>query len=419
MRTSQTKTRIAQARANLDAARVRVSQLGTQAQITETQTLAQVQEAEAALAAARQRLALMKEGTRKQEKTQSQLAVNQAKANYDNAKAYYERRQQLFQSGAVSKETVDEAERQLKVAEAQYQSAQAQSDLVQEGFRAQEVRVAEEDVRRAEETVRQAKANVDSNKIRKEDIEAARIQVKQAGADLQNAMAGSADFKVTAEEIHGAEAGVQQAEATISLAKEQLSNARIVSPVNAVVVTRHVNVGEMASPGMLLMKLVAVDTAYFEGIVSEVDISSLTTDLSVRVTVDSAPGKTFSGSVRRIIPVASTSNRTFRIRVSVPTGTSNSTSVKPGSFARGELILTTIPDARILPKDAMLKRDDAQAVFVVADGVAHEKTVVLGIVNDQDVQVVSGVDVGDQVVVSGADTLLDGAKVKVVRKAAE
>lgn len=418
MRFSQTNTRIEQARASLEAAKVRVSQLEIQAQITETQTSAQVQEAEAALAASSQRLSMMREGMRKQEKAQSQLAVTQAKANYDNAKGYSDRRRQLFQSGAVSKEMVEEAERQLKVAEAQYQSAQEQANLVQEGFRSQEVRMAEEEVRRSEETVRQAKANVSSNKIRKEDIASAKIQVKQAEVDVKNALAGNADIRVTREEIHAAEASVQQAEGAVALAREQLGNARIVSPVNAVVVSRTVNVGEIATPGMPMMRIVAVDTAYFEGNVPEIDVSELTPGFPVDVTIDSSPGKVFRGTLRKIIPLASTANRSFRVRISVPLGSSRGGGelVKPGSFARGQVILSSNPKARIVPKIALLKRDGKDVLYVVRQGLAQERTVTTGVIAGEKVEAKSGVEAGDQVVTSGADALQDGSKVKVVTK---
>jgi len=409
MRYTNANTRIAEARAALEAAKVRVSQLETQAQITAAQTSAQVKEAEAGLAAAKQRLSLTLEGARKQEKAQSELMVAQAKANYDNAKSYYARRQQLFQSGAVSREMLDEAERQLKVAEAQYHAAQEQSSLVHEGARTQEVRLAEEDVRRAEELLRQAQANEKSTKIRQEDIDAAKTQVRQAEAALQSAIAARDDVKVMKQEIRAADAAVQQAEAALALAYEQLANTRICSPVNGVVVSRTVNVGETVSPGVPLMTIVSVDTAYFEGLVPEVSIAEVKIGMPVQVTIDSAGNRIFRGEVRRIIPVANQGNRNFRIRVSIPAA-----GVKPNSFARGRIILATVPNALTVPKSALYLRGNQQVVFVVRGNIAYQRPVETGVEQDDAIQIIHGVAAGDQVVISGADTLQDKAKVKVV-----
>jgi len=415
MRFTGTNTRIAQARASLDGAKVRVSQMETQAQITETQTRAQSKDAEAALAAAKERLSLTREGARRQEKLQSDLMVAQAKANYENAKSYHARRKQLFESGAVSREMLDEAERQLKVAEAQHRLAQEQSSLVHEGARAQEVRLAEEDVHRAEEMLRQAKSNEKSTKIRQEDIDATKTQVRQAEAELQNAVSGRADVKVLKEEIHGADAAVQQAEAALTLSREQLGNTRIVSPVKGVIVSRSVNVGEMVTPGVPLMTVVSVDTAYFEALVPEVSVGEVEAGMPVSVTIDSAENQQFRGQVRSIIPVASQESRSFRIRVSIPTS-SYRAAAKPNSFARGKILLSTEADAMSVPKSAIFLRDNLKVVFIVREGIAHQRTVETGFGDGDTMQVISGVEVGDAVVVSGADALQDKAKVKVIEK---
>ena len=102
-----------------------------------------VESAEANVSAATNRLKMLKDGARKQELAQAELAVTQAKAEMENARNTYERRVRLYAQDAIAKEEVDQYETQKKVAEATYQTALERQKLMVEGPRTEEIRVAD------------------------------------------------------------------------------------------------------------------------------------------------------------------------------------------------------------------------------------------------------------------------------------
>ncbi|MFN3421547.1 MAG: efflux RND transporter periplasmic adaptor subunit, partial [Armatimonadota bacterium] len=110
--------------------------------------------------AARQQLALMREGFRKQQIAQAEAAFKQAEANLKVAQATYERFKPLAEQGVITKQRFDEITLQLESAKAQYESAKQQLSMMQEGFRSQEIRQAEENVRQAEAALIIAKERV-------------------------------------------------------------------------------------------------------------------------------------------------------------------------------------------------------------------------------------------------------------------
>jgi multidrug resistance efflux pump len=162
------------ARANVAASRSRLQQAQTGLKLVTAETESKVKTAQANLNVAKERLAITRETTRKQELAQAQLAVDQAstqldqaKVDMDQARQVFERRQSLFKQDAIAREEVDEAERRFKsagstvrVAESGVSVARQRLDLAREGARPEEVRAAEQQVAAAEQALEQAQSDI-------------------------------------------------------------------------------------------------------------------------------------------------------------------------------------------------------------------------------------------------------------------
>ncbi|HEU4754140.1 MAG TPA: efflux RND transporter periplasmic adaptor subunit [Armatimonadota bacterium] len=419
------------AKANLASAKVKVQQAETNAKLIDVETRTRVQTAEANLSAAKQRLAIARESTRRQELRQAQLAVDQAQAqaqqarvDADNARQYFERRQNLYKQDAIAKEEVDEAERRYKgmasnvqVADAAVAVAQQKLDLAKEGSRQEEVRVAEEQVRAAEQALEQAKSDQRKRQVAQDDIEAARAAQQQAEAAVRAAEAGLVQPRLSRDEIDNARAQVQQALADIQFYQTQLSDLTIRAPVSGVVSSRSVNVGEMVTVGSKLMDLVALDTVYLEAVVPELEIGLVRAGVPAQVTVDAMPGKTFSGTVREVIPVADRTSRSFRVRVAV---LGSGGRLPANGYARAKLAVGTHPGAVVVRKDAIHTEAGDTFVWLIAPGenglVAKRQMIQVGLVDKSDAEVLSGLQPGQQVIAAGSPAIIENSPVSIAKQ---
>ena len=194
----------------------------------------------------------------------------------------------------------------------------------------------------------------------------------------------------------------------MQLAREQLASVRVIAPVDGVVSTRTVNVGETIGAGSPLMTVVALHGVYFEAQVPERSMAAVRPGMSVRVTVDSLPGKTFRGVVREMIPVATPGSKNFRVRI----GLADTEQLPVGAFARGEIDLGRYPRTLVVPKESLLSlagenyvSPSITARAPAAGETRCQRRTHTGSFRPQE---------GDRIVVGGVDTLSDGTRVQIV-----
>jgi RND family efflux transporter MFP subunit len=439
----ETDLSVQQAEALVEIARNRVRELERQLEIVDEQLRNQLQQAEAEKRAAELTLKKLREGARPQEKEQARQQLLAAEANYKNAKLNYERTLKLYEQGAVAKAQLDEAQRQLETAQAAYEAAKAAYDLTLEGPRAEDIAVAEERLKQAEANLRNAQAAQKQRDILRSQLESARSQLRQAETQLELAKAAQLRRQIVEKDIEALQAQIKQLQATLKLAKagrvrkvtaakdielakaqvEQakamldnalamLSKTVIVAPVSGYIASKNVEVGNTVSPGVPLMRLVAAGAVEFEVNLSESDFAKVQDGQPVFVRVDTLPNQVLKGFVSKLVPVAEAASRQFKIKVILPGA---DRLVKPGSFARGEIVVRRIPNALVLPNECIVEWQGKTSVFVVVDGkTARQKPVKVGMRTAQWAQILEGLTENDQVIKGGLERLSDGTPVKVI-----
>jgi RND family efflux transporter MFP subunit len=392
-------TRLDQARAQLQQAKSALQNSETQLNWTTKTTETSVQTAEAALQTAQERLAVVKQGARAQERRQAEESVRGAKANYDKARSDLKRMQALFREQAVSQSQLDQAQASADGAEASYRSAMEALSLIREGARP-------EDIRTAELAVLQARQGLDK-------ANADRAQVALRQADVQSARDG---VRVATSSVRAAEAGMSQAASLVRIARQALADASIRSPISGYVAARMAEPGQQVAGGGMggaaILRIVAPGSVYFQANVSETQVADVRLGQHVDVTVDALPGRTFSGTVTRILPVASMAARAFTLRIDFPV----EPTMKPQMFARGRILLGTHRATVLVPKDAVVfdPIQNRSKLFVkLGSGTVQEREVKIGYTNPEFVEIVSGVRPAEAVVVQGQNALQDGDKVRV------
>lgn len=208
-----------------------------------------------------------------------------------------------------------------------------------------------------------------------------------------------------------AAAKLQADEAAVQLAKAQLDKQVLTAPFDGVLGLRKVSVGDFVQSGKDIVNLEAIDTLKLDFRVPEMFLSAVKIGQTLKVAVDAFSGRSFDGQVYAIDPLVDVNGRAVvvRARVANPDG-----ALRPGLFARVALTLTVVPDAVLIPEQAIVAFGKEQFVFKVADGKVAQTKVVLGERRNAEVEITQGLKAGDVVVTAGQLKIRDGAPVAVV-----
>jgi len=209
-----------------------------------------VDQAQAALEVSMAKLKQMEVGSRPEEKKAAEEQVRQTKANMENAIADLKRVQDLFNTGAVSKSTLDAAQARATVTEAQFMASKFQNEIVDQGPRI-------------------------------EDKEAMKAQIKQQ-------------------------------EATLKLAKLQLEYATLRAPFDGVVALRHMDEGAYVNPQTPIYTFMQMNPIFAAVDCPERLVPKLSKGLQAKITVDALPGKVFIGVLQRIPVLIDSKTRTAK-----------------------------------------------------------------------------------------------------------
>jgi len=402
------ESQIAQARAQLAGAESAKQQV---LDLAETRTVLQIEQAEAALASLQANLEKIISGAREEDKKQAQAAVQQAQANLANAKSNSARIKRLFESGAISNQSFEQAQTQLDIAQAQYDMAVEQRKLVEKGAREEDIEAMKAQVRQAEAALKLARTQAET-KTWEKDIALAESQTDAAQAALRAAEALEV-AKSWEAEIIVAKTNATQAKAAFDLAKRMVADATITAPITGIVSKRYLDLGGKASPMAPLFEL--VDTATVKAVVSvlESDLSKLKLKDEAEIRVD-ALGEPVVGKVSLISPILEQTKRAAKVEIAIANAKMD---LRPGMFAKVSLPVEVRDNVILIPSSAVIEGGlkDTGTVFVVEDEKSKRREVKLGLSAENVIEITNGLTEGELVVASGGHSLKDDEEVTVVK----
>jgi len=225
---------------------------------------------------------------------------------------------------------------------------------------------------------------------------------------LNKQLSAQRNLAVSKAEIAKAEAQAAQARAALDNAQEDLRNSTIISPIDGLVLSRDVNVGDAVSSILILgsqatpiMTLGDVSEVYVQGKVDEADIGKVYLHQAARIVVESFKDKKFEGRVTKISPLGKEKDNvtTFEVRVSIsnPTG-----ELKANMSANAEILLEEKKNVLMAPEAAMIYDKDRSAQVEVPDAKGpngkKKVSVKLGISNGVKTEILSGLNEKQQVI---------------------
>ena len=333
------------------------------------------------------------------------------------------REKKLYAQGAVAREELERETAQAAASQAKQNQAKAA------------VRTAQAGVQRAQQEVVQAQARQAAAQAA---VTTAEARVEQALADRDGARQKIAEVQASKEtaqaDLRAAEAGITAATAKAGVARESAQTARaalteartvrgyttIHAAVGGVVTARNIAAGTLVQPGMSLLKIAKTDVVRIQANVSSADLCQLHIGQALTAHAVETPGQPIAAQVTAIFPTRDTTARTAIVEARVANPGERLT---PGqylsvTFALGE----NQRPAFSAPTAALTVRDNAASLFVaVSDGVRQTAKVVAvttGRASIDRTEIVSGLQDGDRVIISGLADLHDGDTVNVVHETA-
>jgi membrane fusion protein (multidrug efflux system) len=198
------------------------------------------------------------------------------------------------------------------------------------------------------------------------------------------------------------------------LAELDLSYTEITAPIDGVIAERMIRLGNTLTTNQVTFKISALDPLLAYMHVPERHFNRLMPGQPALIHADALPESTFEGVIARISPVVDPATGTFKVTVEVR---DESRRLKPGMFTRVNIVYDSREAAVLVPRSALMEDEDEDALFIVNDeGVAQRVVVETGYRSAGDVEIVAGLEGGEDLVIIGQAGLRDQASVIVVSR---
>jgi membrane fusion protein (multidrug efflux system) len=217
-----------------------------------------------------------------------------------------------------------------------------------------------------------------------------------------------ADNASTPADLERAEANHRSAEAALALLDLQIARTTVRAPFAGIIGQRFVSAGDYVTTASRLLTLQTVDPQRAVIEVPERYAVDLRRGQTVEFTVAARPGRVFRAQVEFVDPVVQTDNRTILVKARAP---NSDHLLRPGMFIEARLATASRPNAIVVPEDAVQPLRTANVIWAVVDGKASRRVVQLGARAQGRVEIISGVNAGELVVVGGLERMSEGMAV--------
>ncbi|MFT9494104.1 efflux RND transporter periplasmic adaptor subunit [Anaerosolibacter sp.] len=195
-----------------------------------------------------------------------------------------------------------------------------------------------------------------------------------------------------------------------ALAKQNLDYTEIKAPISGVISKKEISVGENIGPGKMLFTIVSMDDMYVETGVSEKDIPVCKVGQKVEIRVESFGSEILEGEITHIGPVPDPETKAYPVKILVK---NREHRLKAGMFATIEILLDSHKSVMSVPKEAIITENAVDFVFIEQNGKAYKKPIKVGYKDEDDWEVLEGIEKNNRVIVVGKDKLVEGNPITI------
>jgi len=241
------------------------------------------------------------------------------------------------------------------------------------------------------------------------DLARASAEVENAKAQLDRMKTLYGQDAVSKQEMENATRTYKVAEADRKAVLAQLSYTVVKAPFDGMITEKKVEAGELASPGQPLLKMEDPRKLRLETTVAEGDLKSVSLGDKIPILIDALGVQTLRGIVSQILPAGDPHTHTFMVKVDLPI----TSGLKSGMFGRLQLD-KGVTQTMLVPASVIVERGELTTVFVVgSDTISRLRWVKVGRRLDTQIEILSGVNVGERVLLEGTHGV-DSAVVQIV-----
>jgi len=260
-------------------------------------------------------------------------------------------------------------------------------------------------------------------------LEQARSALEMAEVSLEQARSGVAQAtashdlvarNVASENLRRAQDGLAQAQAqrnalvvNVEAAQERLNDASITAPISGIISSRGVEPQTMMMPNVAPFTIISIDTVLVHVNVTETIVNRIENGQEVTVNISAASSVPFAGRVVTVSPTADPMTQTFGVEIEID---NTDGLLRPGMFAEAFFIRDEAADTIVVPRSAVLVDEGRSIVFLAIDDEAVRREVTTGIDSGAEIEILEGLNVGDNLIIRGQTFVRDGSPVHIVEE---
>jgi len=331
--------------------------------------------------------------------SQAEANLHVAEANLDDAQSKFTRTDNLYKQGFDSPQDRDDALASVKVNKATVNAQQKSVEAANSALKSTQAEY-------------EAAANQEAITIKKSksDTSDAAAKLTQSHSTLDSAVANRAQIPAYTENLKALQSEVVNAKAALDQAVARRAYLVVTSPIDGTVSKRSADPGAEATPGSPILVVETLDQLFLT-VNFPVDVSKLIhPGMDMTFQADGFPGQTFHATVKDINHVADPASRQFMVRAIIDNRTGQ---FHPGMYTQVQVVTSHVDAPVVVPMEAVKTTTSGTSTVTVVskDMTAHKVTVTLGMQDSSQIQILSGVKAGDQVVTLSYRTIQDGGKV--------
>ena len=279
-----------------------------------------------------------------------------------------------------------------------------------------QVKTTKANLELAEKELARAEKLYATGDVSKSSLDQRRSQRDAILGQLDEARSNAA---VAVKAISGAEAAVSSAKAAVTTAETQIDQAKkaitdtvVYAPISGYISDRVSDLGEYISPSAPNTKIATIvrtGTLRMKIDIPEAAIGKVAVGQGISLQTSSYPDRNFAGTIARVLPSVNVTARTLTVEAEVA---NTEGLLKPGQFATVRITQSKPENAVMVPASSVKAEGNTNKVYVVKDGAAREHIVQLGLLENDLIQIKSGIAEGDVIATTNINTLFDGVLVR-------
>jgi membrane fusion protein (multidrug efflux system) len=202
----------------------------------------------------------------------------------------------------------------------------------------------------------------------------------------------------------------ESSKAAHEAARMQMEYANIRAPFDGIITIRNIELGQRVNVNQSLFVIADFDPLRAKIYVPEKDIGRIYEGQEAKITIEAESELEFTGVVQMISPVVDPASGTSKVTIDI---VDDKRKLKPGMFASVFITTETHKNVLIIPKKALILESDLDQVYIYQDGNAHKVNLQIGISSGDHLEVLAGLQEGDQVVTAGQDGLREGLPIRI------